>query len=87
MRPKASKREDGVDFISNMPDAILVLILSRLSSTEEAIRSSILSIRWRFLWTALPSLEINVPCREEFKKKRIQRVCLLGFSKQNRRFG
>ncbi|CAI9285276.1 unnamed protein product [Lactuca saligna] len=51
-----------------MPDAILVLILSRLSSTEEAIRSSILSRRWRFLWTALPSLEINLPCREEFKK-------------------
>ncbi|KAI3790663.1 hypothetical protein L2E82_03879 [Cichorium intybus] len=45
-RPKASKREDGVDLISNMPDCILLLILSHLPHTEEVIRSSILSRRW-----------------------------------------
>ncbi|CAH1426984.1 unnamed protein product [Lactuca virosa] len=49
-RPKALKREDGVDFISSMPDAILVLILSRLFFTKETIRSSILSRRWS-MWT------------------------------------
>ncbi|KAL4590293.1 hypothetical protein LXL04_003221 [Taraxacum kok-saghyz] len=56
---KASKREDGVDLISKMPDAILLLILSRVSSIEEQIRSSILSRRWRHLWTAFPSLDIS----------------------------
>ncbi|CAH1426989.1 unnamed protein product [Lactuca virosa] len=54
--PKTSKPTDGV---SDMPDAILLLILSRLPSTEEAIRSSILSRRWRNLWTAIPSLDIH----------------------------
>ncbi|KAL4590300.1 hypothetical protein LXL04_003228 [Taraxacum kok-saghyz] len=67
-RPKASKGEDGVDLISNMPDAILVLILSRLSSTEEQIRSSILSRRWRYLWTAVPSVDMRLLSREESKQ-------------------
>ncbi|XP_042758196.1 FBD-associated F-box protein At5g56370 isoform X1 [Lactuca sativa] len=58
-RPKASRREDGIDLISNMPDHILLLILSRLKSTEEVIRSSILSRRWRYLWTSIPSLYIR----------------------------
>ncbi|KAL4590288.1 hypothetical protein LXL04_003216 [Taraxacum kok-saghyz] len=67
-RPKASKGEDGVDLISNMPDAILLLILSRLSSTEEQIRSSILSRRWRYLWTAVPSVDMQLLSREESKQ-------------------
>ncbi|CAI9285259.1 unnamed protein product [Lactuca saligna] len=57
--PKTSKPADGTDFISSMPDAILLLILSRVPSTEEAIRSSILSRRWRNLWTAIPSLYLD----------------------------
>ncbi|CAH1427140.1 unnamed protein product [Lactuca virosa] len=64
--PKASNFEDDVDFISSMPDAILLLILSRLLSTEEVIRSSILSRRWKYLWTAVPSLHIRY--RRELKK-------------------
>nr|KAJ0203255.1 hypothetical protein LSAT_V11C500255880 [Lactuca sativa] len=36
-RPKASKGENGVDLISNMPDSILLLILSFLSSIEESV--------------------------------------------------
>ncbi|KAL4590298.1 hypothetical protein LXL04_003226 [Taraxacum kok-saghyz] len=67
-RPKASKREDGVDLISNMPDAILLLILSRLSSTEEHIRTSILSRRWRSLWTAVPSVDMQFLSGEESKQ-------------------
>ncbi|XP_023748992.3 F-box/LRR-repeat protein 13 [Lactuca sativa] len=66
--PKTSKPADGVDLISDMPDAILLLILSRLPSTEEAIRSSILSRRWRNLWTAIPSLDLHDGEKSQFKE-------------------
>lgn len=56
---KASEREDGVDMISNLPDPVLQLILSCLPTTEEVIRTSILSTRWRYLWTSVPSLNID----------------------------
>ncbi|CAI9285281.1 unnamed protein product [Lactuca saligna] len=69
-RPKASKGEDGVDLISNMPDSILLLILSLLSSTEEVIRNSILSRRWRYLWTSIPSLELFSRFHREDKLKK-----------------
>ncbi|KAL4590296.1 hypothetical protein LXL04_003224 [Taraxacum kok-saghyz] len=71
-RPKASKREDGVDLISKMPDAILLLILSRLSSTGEQIRSSILSRRWRYLWTAVPSVDMQFLSEEESKQSQFK---------------
>ncbi|KAI3790667.1 hypothetical protein L2E82_03883 [Cichorium intybus] len=57
-RQEASKHEDGVDLISSLPDPILILILSGLPSTEESIRTSILSRRWRYLWTSIPSLDL-----------------------------
>lgn len=56
---KASKRLDMVDMISDLPDSILHSILSRLPTTEEVIRSSILSTRWRYLWTSIPSIDID----------------------------
>lgn len=56
---KASKHEDGADLISNLPDPILILIRSGLPSTEELIRTSILSRRWRYLWTSAPSLNFE----------------------------
>ncbi|XP_051124415.1 F-box/LRR-repeat protein At3g59190-like [Andrographis paniculata] len=42
-----AKRESGID---DLPDEILVSILSRLS-LKEAERTSVLSRRWRYLWT------------------------------------
>ncbi|XP_042758199.1 putative F-box/LRR-repeat protein At3g28410 isoform X4 [Lactuca sativa] len=71
-RPKASRREDGIDLISNMPDHILLLILSRLKSTEEVIRSSILSRRWRYLWTSIPSLYIRCFRKDSLKEAEIE---------------
>ncbi|KAL4590327.1 hypothetical protein LXL04_003255 [Taraxacum kok-saghyz] len=64
--PNASKHEDGVDLISSMPDGVLLLILSRCLCTEEVVRSSVLSRRWRYLWTAVPSVNINIHDRGKF---------------------
>ncbi|KAL7594101.1 hypothetical protein Lser_V15G31904 [Lactuca serriola] len=50
---------DGVDMMSKLPDDILQLILSRIPSTEELTRTSILSRRWRYLWTSIPSIDID----------------------------
>lgn len=55
----SSKHENGVDHISNLPDPILHLILSSLQSTEQAIRTSVLSTRWRYLWTSIPNVDID----------------------------
>ncbi|CAI9285261.1 unnamed protein product [Lactuca saligna] len=74
--PKAAKREDGVDLISSMPDDILVSILSHLPHTEEVIRSSILSRRWRYFWTSIPSLDIycfrGSTDQQNFKKSKFK---------------
>ncbi|PWA47788.1 F-box domain, FBD domain, Leucine-rich repeat domain, L domain-like protein [Artemisia annua] len=57
---KKSNVVKGVDYISNLPDPILHLILSRLHSTKEVVRTRVLSTRWRYLWTSIPSLEIDI---------------------------
>ncbi|MFS7918014.1 putative F-box domain, leucine-rich repeat domain superfamily, F-box-like domain superfamily [Helianthus anomalus] len=46
------------DFISRMPDDILIMVLSRLS-VKEAVVTSILSTRWRFLWCNLKTLNFD----------------------------
>ncbi|KAK3124273.1 hypothetical protein QOZ80_7BG0584270 [Eleusine coracana subsp. coracana] len=46
----------GVDWISALPDDILVLILLRLDTIAEAARTGILSRRWRRVWALLPVL-------------------------------
>ncbi|KAK7272633.1 hypothetical protein RJT34_29353 [Clitoria ternatea] len=65
-RKKAAKSHDNQqeiekppDFISRLPDEILVLILSFLP-IDEAVRSSILSKRWRFLWNQTSRLDFDV---------------------------
>ncbi|XP_076899058.1 F-box/FBD/LRR-repeat protein At3g52680-like [Bidens hawaiensis] len=45
--------------MNNLLDHILHLILSLLPATEEAARTSILSTRWRYLWTLLPSIDLD----------------------------
>ncbi|PWA63303.1 mo25 family protein [Artemisia annua] len=83
---KKSKRgnppnlENGVDFISNMPDPILQLILQGLPNTEEVVRTSILSTRWRYLWTSIPYFpSLNLDCDrvvkapKKFKKNKFKK--------------
>ncbi|KAF7803370.1 putative F-box/LRR-repeat protein [Senna tora] len=45
-----TKEADEVDFFNTLPDDIIVSILCRLTISEAA-RTSILSVRWRHLWT------------------------------------
>ncbi|KAI3847137.1 hypothetical protein MKW92_009461 [Papaver armeniacum] len=49
---------DGVDQISTLPDDVLVRILS-LVPTEQAVLTSLLSKRWKFLWTLIPILDFD----------------------------
>ena len=44
--------------IDNLPDPILQHILSYLS-TKNAIQTSILSKRWKYLWTSIPKLDFD----------------------------
>ncbi|KAL7592118.1 hypothetical protein Lser_V15G32389 [Lactuca serriola] len=45
-----------VDQISVLPNFLLLEILSRLPYTKYAIRTTMLSKRWKHLWTLLPTL-------------------------------
>ncbi|GJN24301.1 hypothetical protein PR202_gb12035 [Eleusine coracana subsp. coracana] len=55
-RRRGRRRRAGVDWISALPDDILVLILLRLDTIAEAARTGILSRRWRRVWALLPVL-------------------------------
>ncbi|PWA50396.1 F-box domain, FBD domain, Leucine-rich repeat domain, L domain-like protein [Artemisia annua] len=59
-RAQPPNHKNGFDFISNMPDVVLLLILQGLSTTEEIVRTSILSTRWRYLWTSIPFIDLDV---------------------------
>nr|KYP77101.1 Putative FBD-associated F-box protein At5g56820 [Cajanus cajan] len=52
------ERKSEEDKISALPDDVLCLILSFLT-LKEAIATSLLCTRWRFVWTMLPSLHIG----------------------------
>lgn len=51
------KRQRSSDRISVLPDDIIVRILSFVSM-EEAVATSILSKRWRPLWTLVPIIDL-----------------------------
>ncbi|KAL4619262.1 hypothetical protein ACB092_06G067600 [Castanea dentata] len=78
---KLVKGEDkGVDkdIISKLPDSILLYILSFLL-TKDAVRTSILSTKWRYLWTGMSNFDFNDDLSyKKTKEKNIELgTCLL----------
>ncbi|XP_071740591.1 putative F-box/FBD/LRR-repeat protein At1g16940 [Rutidosis leptorrhynchoides] len=54
------KQKKGIDIISQLPDELLIKILSLLPAAD-VTRSRILSNRWKHLWAFLPNLHIVIP--------------------------
>uniref|UniRef100_A0A0E0AL69 F-box domain-containing protein n=1 Tax=Oryza glumipatula TaxID=40148 RepID=A0A0E0AL69_9ORYZ len=50
---------EGVDRISHLPEELIQNILVRLPSVDAAARTSVLSRRWRRVWTRLSSLSFQ----------------------------
>lgn len=57
--PGDDNNDDRFDLISNLPDHLLVYILSLADDMKTAGRTSILSKRWTRLWTDLMDLDFN----------------------------
>ncbi|CAN0905509.1 F-box/FBD/LRR-repeat protein At2g26030 [Linum grandiflorum] len=55
---KEGNYSSTVDRLSDLPDGILTHILS-LGETIDAVKTSVLSRRWRFVWKYVPVLDIN----------------------------
>ena len=54
------------DMISSLPEPLLCHILNFLT-TEQAVRTSVLSSRWRHIWKLVPRLELD---RADFRDNR-----------------
>eukprot|EP00262_Sarcandra_glabra_P011040 TRINITY_DN26739_c0_g1_i1.p1 TRINITY_DN26739_c0_g1~~TRINITY_DN26739_c0_g1_i1.p1 ORF type:complete len:462 (+),score=36.18 TRINITY_DN26739_c0_g1_i1:87-1472(+) len=48
----------GDDFISNLPECIMSSIISLLP-IKEAVRTCILSKKWRYIWTSISTLDLD----------------------------
>ncbi|XP_038703881.1 F-box/LRR-repeat protein At3g58900-like [Tripterygium wilfordii] len=55
---KTREIDMGEDRISQLPDEVLVSILSFLTM-KEAARTSVIACRWREVWTSIPSLDFD----------------------------
>lgn len=59
MEGSSTDQVKDVDCISKLPDDVLLVILSRLS-TEEAVRTSLVSKRWEHVWKHISHLVLNM---------------------------
>ncbi|KAG2324513.1 hypothetical protein Bca52824_007241 [Brassica carinata] len=59
MEGSSTDQVKDVDWISKLPDDLLLVILSRLS-TEEAVRSSLVSKRWENVWKHISHLVLDM---------------------------
>lgn len=58
---KRAKHTEIKDRLSDLPDSVLLHILSFLRKTQNAVQTSILSTRWRNLWKFLPVFSLYSP--------------------------
>ncbi|CAA7058198.1 unnamed protein product [Microthlaspi erraticum] len=58
VRGKQKKSDERRSRINDLPDPLLCHILSYLS-TKDSVRSSVLSNRWRRIWSQVPALDLN----------------------------
>ncbi|KAH9626614.1 hypothetical protein KSS87_005465 [Heliosperma pusillum] len=61
---------DKIDRISELPEFILHIILSKID-TKDAFRASVLSKRWYRAWSSVPVLDFNP---KYFKKERVSKL-------------
>ncbi|KAL9374619.1 hypothetical protein Peur_031498 [Populus x canadensis] len=62
-KARSSCRSENIDRLSDLPDSIIHKILS-LVDLRCAVQTSVLSKRWRFLWTSLTDLNFNGTCMD-----------------------
>ncbi|KAI3494788.1 hypothetical protein L1887_40399 [Cichorium endivia] len=55
-------RNEEVDRLSSLPDDVIHKILSFVD-VRQAVKTSVLSSRWRFIWTSLPYLDFSLSYR------------------------
>lgn len=84
-RSKRHKPSEGQDIVSNLPDFIIGHILSFLP-TKLAVRTSVLSKRWTYLWTFITKLSFEDKERRDWNlyytfkdSKKIKKTCFLNF--------
>lgn len=58
------------DRISKLPDVLIHLILGLLDGTKLAVRTCVLSTRWKNLWTTLPHLYLKTYPRSSLSNLR-----------------
>ncbi|XP_057772081.1 putative F-box protein At1g49610 [Salvia miltiorrhiza] len=78
---------DKLDRLSELPDSLILSILSCLWSTRDVVRTTILSKRWKDLWTTVPCLEFDDENQEfisgvlaQWRGAKIERFCFLCLS-------
>ncbi|KAI4317400.1 hypothetical protein L6164_025269 [Bauhinia variegata] len=58
---RSTGEDSGPDLISDLPDSIIEIILTKLP-IRDAVKTSILSTKWRYKWATIIELKIDEKC-------------------------